>query len=122
MEMRQSDHPLHRSLVTARDVRGAIVGVGFLAAPGLIRTCAHVVARALGLPENAPPTVADEIGVNFPFVTDATTRAIVARWLPIQPGGGGDVAVLRLTTGAPSGTSPASLLAAGNLAGRRFEV
>src|SRR4051812_7846241 len=40
---------LSPALVRIRDVAGAVVGAGFLVDGDLVCTCAHVVARALGL-------------------------------------------------------------------------
>ena len=51
-------------------IRGANhqpVGAGFLAAPGLVITCAHVVADALGLSEEIKTPPSAEIQMDFPF-------------------------------------------------------
>src|SRR5918995_1937231 len=120
--MQHHGHPIAGSLVRARNSRGTVVGVGFLAAPGLVCTCAHVITEALDLPDEQPTPPVDEVTLDFPFVSDATVRAVVARWLPIQSAGGGDIAILRVTTVVPASTAPVSLLVERNLAGRHVEV
>ncbi|MFC5887412.1 trypsin-like peptidase domain-containing protein [Kitasatospora aburaviensis] len=80
------------------------VGAGFLVTPELALTCAHVVSAALAgqgvdagvgswvfvdLPLLAVPSGPDERAV-------AGVLAVVEHWVPPRPGGGGDVAVLRL--------------------------
>ncbi len=105
-----------------RAASGAVVGSGFLAAPGLVCTCAQTVSRALGLPDEAPPPIAAEVTFDFPFVADGTVHAVVTRWLPVQPPGGGDIAILRLTTVAPTGATPALLLVESTVTGRRIEI
>src|SRR6266702_3514745 len=117
-------HPLHRSIVRIRDETGEIVGAGFLAAPGLVCTCAHVICKALGLPPEttvSPPT--SVVSLDFPYLGEAQTSAYVEEWVPIRTkDGGGDIAVLRLTSEASPGARPARLLPVSNLSGREFAV
>src|SRR6266567_2803485 len=114
-------HPLHRSIVRIRDKTGEIVGAGFLAAPTLVCTCAHVVCKALGLPPetHSPPTAV--VSLDFPYLSEAPITALVEEWVPIQnKDGGGDIAVLRLTSKPSPDARPARLLPVSNLSGREF--
>ncbi|MDV9201704.1 nSTAND1 domain-containing NTPase, partial [Streptomyces sp. Wh19] len=86
---------------------GKVIGAGFLVAGDVLCTCAHVVARALGLPGAGPEEPPDRaVEVDFPLVTGRPrVRATVESWRT----GGADVALLRL--GEPvEGTRPAPLV------------
>ncbi|WP_320777333.1 trypsin-like peptidase domain-containing protein [Streptomyces sp. CRN 30] len=80
---------------------GAVVGAGFLLAPELVCTCAHVVAEPDGGPPGRPVTV------DFPLLAGADAGAPVPAevefWRPED-----DIAVLRLATPA-DGTEPLPL-------------
>ncbi|MFD8851962.1 trypsin-like peptidase domain-containing protein, partial [Streptomyces sp. NPDC059604] len=86
---------------------GRVVGAGFLVAGDVLCTCAHVVARALGLPGTGPEEPPGRtVEVDFPLVAGRPrTRATVESWRA----GGGDVALLRLD-GPVGGTRPAPLV------------
>lgn len=60
-------HALHNSLVRILGADGAPVGVGFLAAPQVIVTCAHVVQQAAG--DSA------EVTFDFPLLAPAERRS-----------------------------------------------
>jgi tetratricopeptide (TPR) repeat protein len=100
------------------------VGAGFLAGPGKVLTCAHVVVEALelhGMPA-APPEA--ELELDFPL--RAPGRVLRARvsaecWQPIDAASGrGDVAGLDLLDPAPDGAAAAPLLAEDNLFRHEF--
>ncbi|OUC12063.1 MAG: hypothetical protein B0A82_24515 [Alkalinema sp. CACIAM 70d] len=71
---------------------GAIVGAGFLVAPGYIVTCAHVVNDALrrDRTERKKPEVCQEISVDFPLaprspiVSCPSVQTRVLGWAPID--------------------------------------
>ena len=110
-------HPLHSSIVRIRDALGAIVGAGFLAAPGLVCTCAHVVADALTIPRETEQPPERLVHLDFPFLGKAEVDASIQVWVRMEPNdGGGDIAVLRLTTDPPSAARPVRLLPASGFA------
>ena len=91
--------------------QGEVVGVGFLTGGGRVLTCAHVVARAVGIADDAPQPPVGPVALEFPFApASGGQSATVEVWWP--PGasmadpGAGDVAVLRLTGPAPGGATP----------------
>jgi WD40 repeat protein len=80
--------------------------VGFLVAPDLALTCAHVVSSALGTEAG----VGTQVILDVPLVSvsrsadeDGTVWAVVEHWEPPAPDGGGDIAVLRLRETLPQG-------------------
>jgi hypothetical protein len=114
-------HPLETSIVRILDARDAIFGAGFLAAPELVCTCAHVVAEALNISPETEQQPEGEVHLDFPFLGGAKVHACVKVWVPVEPnGGGGDIAVLRLTGDPPSAARPVRLLPVSHLSGRDF--
>src|SRR5882724_3051236 len=87
--------------VWARDDQ--VVGGGFLVGPDLVATCAHVVADAVGVDPYAADVPTASVRLDFPLARADSARivATVERWSPIRDDGGGDVALLRLTSPAP---------------------
>jgi hypothetical protein len=103
---------LEAAVLRIRDERGEPVGVGFLVSDELAFTCAHVVSRALHIPEDAEPPASARLHVDLPLLpaggggTDVT--ASIERWVaPL------DVAVLRLTV--PPAARPIRLVDAPNV-------
>ncbi|MGW2559296.1 nSTAND1 domain-containing NTPase [Streptomyces sp. NPDC001514] len=85
---------------------GQVAGAGFLVAPDVICTCAHVIADALGLPRETANAPAEAVQVEFPLVRDAdgavpAVRARVVSWQPVLEDDSGDVALLRLDAPVP---------------------
>nr|WP_203685857.1 trypsin-like peptidase domain-containing protein [Streptomyces sp. SID14515] len=96
------------AVVRVKGADGAIGGAGFLVAPDLVLTCAHVVSDALDRPREEAVETGTEVTVDVPLagnVDGGEQRAEVRRWIPIRPDQAGDIAVLRLRTGIP-GTRP----------------
>jgi len=52
---------LRASIVRIHDRHGSVVGAGFLVTDREILTCAHVVARALGISESTPEQPGEKI-------------------------------------------------------------
>jgi WD40 repeat protein len=76
-----------------------IVGTGVLVAPGLVLTCAHVVARAWGAAPDLDEGAGRRVRIDFPATAPLQwCDAEVVHWLPRRPGPGGayDLAGLRV--------------------------
>jgi len=91
---------LNRSVLGVLDVDGVRGGVGFLIAPDLALTCAHVVDQAASDGEADPGA---PVTLDLPLVPASrsengirSVRAVVERWQPPADDGSGDIAVLRL--------------------------
>jgi tetratricopeptide (TPR) repeat protein len=100
------------------------VGAGFLAGPGRVLTCAHVVAEALGLAGTPPEPPQEELELDFPLRAAGTVlRARVSAdcWVPIDPRTGrGDVAGLDLLAEPPAGARALRLVPADDLFRHEF--
>ncbi|MFJ3876971.1 trypsin-like peptidase domain-containing protein [Streptomyces sp. NPDC090077] len=108
---------LDASQVRIRGADGEVVGAGFLVAPDLICTCAHVVGQALGRPPGEDPAEGP-VDLDFPLVSGRpSARAAVVSWRH----DGRDVALLRLD--APvAGTRPAPLVDGTSVWGHTFRA
>lgn len=112
---------LDRSLFAIRDATGMPVGVAFLVASDIAVTCAHVVRQALG------ETAANEgagLLLDQPLAVEGRGRrhtARVARLLPEEPGGAGDIAILRLPE-VPSAARAVRLVDAEDLWGHSIRT
>ena len=101
-----------------RTSKEAVCGAGFLASPGHVMTCAHVVNAALGreLLESDPPDAA--LPVDFPIAGTARIRGRVVEWrLPHV-----DAAVLRLEEPCPTDLHVRELLVMDDPSGRLFQA
>lgn len=83
-----------------------VVGAGFLVSTRYILTCAHVVADALGIPEDAPAAPTASVWLDWPLVAgSAPVTAKVACWHPVKAeakrGELEDIAVLELADERP---------------------
>jgi WD40 repeat protein len=81
---------------------GDPVAGGFLISSQLALTCAHVVGNALAADQDASSPEGAVITVDLPLLAradrgGAPLTARVEKWIPEQPSGAGDVAVLRLS-------------------------
>jgi len=110
---------LNSAIVRIRDTNGRVVGAGFLVGQRQVLTCAHVVAQALGLPDDTPeaqkPGFSEKTRflLDFPLVApDQRLAARVVCWQPAHPDGSGDVAGLELADDPPAGASPVRLVKA----------
>src|SRR5215831_3402224 len=101
-----------------------VAGAGVLIDKRHVLTCAHVVNQALsrGEEEQDPPD--GEIQLDFveAKADPLDARVVVGGWVPIDPSGGGDVAVLELDVEAPPGARPARLRQPPRLWGHRFDT
>src|SRR3712207_1977143 len=109
--------PLAPCVVRMYGDRGAIVGTGFRVSDRHVLTCAHVVAQALGVPEETPDSPTGEVRLDFPLIEPGQPLAgRVVRWLPVRsdggvtPRNGEDIAVLELIGEPPRGSQSARLV------------
>ena len=98
---------------------GDPVAVGFLVTSELALTCAHVVSSALAADRDAQSPEGEVIAVDLPLLAqpgqNATPlTATVEKWIPEQPLGAGDVAVLRLSEPVEA-AGPVRLITAPNV-------
>jgi WD40 repeat protein len=89
-----------------------------------VLTCAHVVNQALGLGDQRQEPPDGVVQVDFVEADAKPVNAQVAGggWVPIGPGGRGDVAVLELSAEAPKGAAPALLRQPAGLRNHPFDT
>jgi WD40 repeat protein len=112
------------AVVRLRGADGQVVGGGFLVDSHRVLTCAHIVARALNLPEDSA-SLPDGATVRLDFPLVARGRlvsATIAMWDPPDVEGEGDVAGLELVDDPPEGTAAARLLIADELWRHEFRT
>ncbi|MGW9211330.1 S1 family peptidase [Embleya sp. NPDC055664] len=106
---REPDSVLVSAVVRVRGADGTIGGAGFLVAPDLVLTCAHVVSDVLDLPRDAPVEIGADVVVDLPLADGTgvipTATAEVLRWVPIRADQSGDAALLRLRDVLPGAVS-----------------
>ena len=92
------------SLVRIRTKAGGVAGAGFLVSERHILTCAHVIAQALGLPDDTVEPPSSPVSLDFPRLASHTLlSARVVFWCPVQEDGRGDIAGLELLDKPPEG-------------------
>lgn len=103
----EAESALASAVVRVKGADGAIGGAGFLIAPDLVLTCAHVVSDALDRPREDEVGAGTEVSVDLPLagnvdgVDGGEQSAEVQRWIPIRADQSGDIAVLRLRNRIP---------------------
>lgn len=115
-----------RSIARILDGSGMVVGAGFLVAPDVVATCAHVVNVALDRDPADERMPRGLLPIDFPMSEQpgeppTTVIARVSRWSPIRDDGTGDVALLRLAAVRPGARVP-PLRGSGDLWNHRFRV
>ncbi len=109
---------LEPSQVRICSATGEVVGAGFLIAADVVCTCAHVVARALGIPDGAESAPNKPVDLDFPLLGGRpSARATVVCWRR----GGADVALLRLDA-AVEGARPVPLVDGTDVWGHTFRA
>lgn len=97
---------------------GVVLGAGFLVAADVVCTCAHVVARAAGVPDDAEAAPDGPVDLDFPLLRGRPrSRATVVSWRH----GGVDVALLRLDA-VVEGARPVQLVDGTGVWGDMFRV
>lgn len=104
---RSPEEALAAAVVRVRGPGGELAGAGFLVAPELVLTCAHVVNDALDRPREDEVATGTEVFVDLPFA-EGGSAAEVERWVPVRSDQTGDIAVLRLRAAIP-GTRPLNM-------------
>jgi WD40 repeat protein/S1-C subfamily serine protease len=113
---------LAASVVRVRSVTGEVAGAGFVVGDGLVCTCAHVVAHALGIEVQEVESPDEFVQVDFPLLDGAgAVEARVHHWEPVRPDDSGDIALLKLVQPVP-GALPAPLVAGGDVWNHAFRV
>ncbi|GLY23030.1 trypsin-like peptidase domain-containing protein [Micromonospora sp. NBRC 101691] len=109
---------LQASQARIRLADGEVVGAGFLIAPDVVCTCAHVVAQVFDLPASTEEAPDGRVDLDFPLLpARPSVRASVLSWRH----GGADIALLRLD--APvEGARPARLVDGTGVWGHSFRV
>ncbi|WP_431961955.1 trypsin-like peptidase domain-containing protein [Actinacidiphila sp. bgisy160] len=97
---RSPEEALAAAVVRVKGPDGEPVGGGFLVAPDLVLTCAHVVSDALRRPREDDVTPGTGLHVDLPFASGVGT-AELEHWVPVRPDQTGDIAVLRLRAPIP---------------------
>jgi S1-C subfamily serine protease len=102
------------SLTRISHANGAVVGAGFLVSPQYVLTCAHVVAQALGIPQNAAEAPTGSVDLDFPLIAPGEkVKARVVFWRPVSPSAAEeDIAGLELEDELPRAAQPVRLIAA----------
>ncbi len=96
--------PIDTSLVRIHTKAGGVIGAGFLVGERHILTCAHVIAQALGLANDAKDLPSSTVSLDFPQLARHTLlSAKVIFWDPVQEDGQGDIAGLELLDEPPIG-------------------
>ncbi|MFG2133763.1 trypsin-like peptidase domain-containing protein [Streptomyces sp. NPDC048751] len=109
---------LEASQVRIYCAAGTVIGAGFLVAADVVCTCAHVVARALGVPDTAEGVPEGQVGLDFPLLGGRPrARAGVVSWRR----DGVDVALLRLDA-AVEGARPVPLVDGTGVWGHSFRA
>ncbi|MCF4140842.1 serine protease [Streptomyces sp. Tue 6430] len=106
-EPQEPDEALVSSVVRIRGRNGEPVGAGFLLAPDVVLTCAHVVAYASGEGHGTAEVAAGTpVTLDMPLDADLAGRswtAEVEHYIEERDDGTGDVAVLRVRGAVPGG-------------------
>lgn len=113
---------LREHLMRVRDLKDGIQGAAFLVGPRTAVTCAHVIARALDLPDDHPDKPDKSVVLDFPRLPDdPRVSGRVVGWRGMREEGG-DVAILELDADPPAGAGPARLMREANVWRHAFHV
>ncbi len=114
---------LESSIVRICSANGVVVGAGFLVAERHALTCAHVVAGALGLADDAPEKPQAPVYLDVPRVAPGQLlTARVVLWRPPRTDGGDDIAGLELDGDPPHGAQAAPLAQVEDLREHTFQA
>ncbi|WP_327379212.1 serine protease [Streptomyces sp. NBC_01212] len=103
--------PSDASVARILSADGRPEGAGFRAGQREVITCAHVVAKTLGLPPDSQEPPAGQVWVDFPLAERGTrVAARIGAWTPVRSDGSGDIAVLELLADPPAKAPIAGLV------------
>lgn len=115
--------PLEGALARIWGIDGRPAGAGFLVGPAELVTAAHVLARALGRPDDMVVAPTTMVQVDFPLLRSGSRlTARIEQWVPIDASGGGDIAGLRLLDPPPPESRPVPLSTRERLRDRRVAM
>ncbi|GAB2719290.1 nSTAND1 domain-containing NTPase [Nocardia thraciensis] len=102
---------------------GEVVGAGFIVGPGLVATCAHVIADAIGADSAEGRAPAAAVRIDHPLSSPGERLvARVRRWVPVDAAGGGDIAVLDIEPGTADFVAAPPFWRADEPWGREFRM
>jgi trypsin-like peptidase len=113
---------INAAIVRVLTTQKIICGVGLLVSKHHLLTCAHVVADALGLPDNTDESPRAKVNVDFPMIAPGQIlTGHVVLWQPPRANNdGGDIVVLELDSVLPAGAQPVSMVLADDMWGHQF--
>ncbi|MFG2297839.1 trypsin-like peptidase domain-containing protein [Streptomyces sp. NPDC048603] len=115
--------PSDAAVARILDADGVPQGAGFRVGPREVMTCAHVITKLLGLPEDTREAPTAQVALDFPLAERGTRLAAeIGAWIPVRPDGSGDIAVLRLLTDPPARAPIARLVEHGATADLRVRT
>jgi hypothetical protein len=77
-------HPLFACLLRVRAPDDQVVGAAFLAGDRIVCTCAHVVAQALRISEQAEQAPAEPVRLEFYIDGTAAQATVTTYWVPVR--------------------------------------
>ena len=98
----------------------SVIGAGFLVSETHLFSCTHIVAQALGIPENTSEAPIDAIYLDFPCV--APGALLTARVLLWRPTHEENITVLELTSPPPQTVHPVDVLVAEDVWQHSFQI
>ena len=123
------DYRLEASIARIFGENDLIAGCGFLVSGNHVLTCAHVVAQALGIPQDTEDMPTVTLRLDFPLIAPRVIKtARVVFWKPVRPVVAGppdrseDIASLEVIEDLPRGTHPCPVIQVGDLWDHSFRT
>jgi len=109
---------IEKAIVRIHNAKREIFGAGFMAAPGRVLTCAHVILDTLGLGDDYIGEAHGEVLLDFPLT--APDQFLVARWIGWQRER--DAALLEIVGELPEQAHHIPVKGLNDFAGHEFHV
>jgi hypothetical protein len=122
---RKSGDGFSTAVASVLGVDGKPTGAAFLISETDLLTCAHVVTRALRLPDFLCAAPDTRVKLEFPLANPPAIRyatVVPSAWQPERRDESGDVARLRLVDHAPASAHPLRLVQSDQFFGHKFEA